>query len=69
MVGSMNRIVILSNDKKMRSEIQEEVEAFDKNVEISFITAHIMNKYNCNVEMQYPRVAGGNRYICCYFDS
>lgn len=68
-MGNMSRIVILSNDKRMRSEIQKEVEYFNQDTEISFITAHIMNKYNCNVELQFPRTPGGVRYICCFFDN
>ena len=68
-MGNMNRVIILSNDKEMRHEIQREVESFNKDTEISFIVSHIINKYNCNVELQYPRAAGGNRYICCYFDN
>lgn len=66
-MGNMNRIIILCNDKHMRHEIQEEVESFDQDTEISFIIAHIRDKYNCNVEMQFPRAEGAKRYICCYF--
>ena len=63
----MGRIMVISNDKQMRSEIQEEVNSFSDKVEISFITSHISKKYGCDAEVQYPRAKGEKRFVYCYF--
>ena len=63
----MGRIKVVSNNKELRSAIQEEVSGFSENAEIYAILAHITNKYDCNADLLYPKQPGGIRYVYCYF--
>ena len=60
-----NNVLVVSNEKSLRKEIQEEVNSF-REVEISFLLKYITSKYGCDCEYSFPRSKGGQKVLYCY---